>query len=230
MNLLETLSALGARLPRPAGTLARRVAGAYERAHPSVPRALPRLRPEHTAGARLLPDRAALVAALPRGGAIAELGVDEGDFSAALLATARPRVLHLVDTWGSERYGPDKRDAVRARFAAEGDRVRLHLGESVARVGDFADGSLDFVYVDTTHAYALTREELRAYAPKVAPGGMLGGHDYSMGNWGTGFRYGVMEAVQEFCVEAGWGFRYLTAEIGERQSFALMRLPELPAA
>ena len=198
----------------------------YEKAHDDHPASLPPLRPEHTAHARVLPNRAALLAALPTRGTAAELGVDRGDFSAEILATVRPHVLHLVDLWGSSRYGEAERARVAARFAAEGARVVVHRTDSVAAAGAFSGGSLDFVYVDTAHDYATTVAELRAYAPKVAPGGVLAGHDYSMGNWRQRYRYGVMEAVQVFCVEAGWGIRYLTAEIGERQSFGLVRLGE----
>ena len=67
--------------------------------------------------------------------------------------------------------------------------------------------------------------ELLAYAPKLKPGGIMAGHDYSMGNWVKGFRYGVIEAVHEFCVEHDWELRYLTVQRLERPSFAISRLP-----
>ena len=66
--------------------------------------------------------------------------------------------------------------------------------------------------------------ELRAYAPKLRPGGIMAGHDYSMGNWVKGFRYGVIEAVHEFCVEHDWELRYLTVQRLERPSFAISHL------
>ena len=69
-----------------------------------------------------------------------------------------------------------------------------------------------------------TAAELRAYAPKLKPGGIMAGHDYSMGNWVKGLRYGVIEAVHEFCVEHDWELRYLTVQRLERPSFAISRL------
>lgn len=217
---------MGRRLPRRGYYLLRSLMEHAEARFDETPASLPALAPEHTAGAELLPDRRALLGRLPTGGTCVEIGVDEGHFSADILRLAAPAKLHLVDAWGSARYGKDKQAAVAERFAAEGARVELHLGMSTERVSDFADGSLDFVYIDTDHSYALTKEELKLYAPKVAPGRLLAGHDYSMGNWRKRYRYGVMEAVQEFCVEEGWGFRYLTAEISERQSFALVKLAQ----
>ena len=74
-----------------------------------------------------------------------------------------------------------------------------------------------------TPAAGLTAAELRAYAPKLKPGGIMAGHDYSMGNWVKGFRYGVIEAVHEFCVEHDWELRYLTVQRLERPSFAISR-------
>ena len=217
---------MGRRLPRRGYHLLRSLMEHAEARFDKTPTSLPALSHAHTAGAELLPDRTALLERLTPGGTSVEIGVDQGHFSADILRLAAPAKLHLVDAWGSARYGKDKQAAVAERFASEGARVELHLGLSTERVTDFADGSLDFVYIDTDHSYALTKEELRLYAPKVAPGGLLAGHDYSMGNWRKRYRYGVMEAVQEFCVEEGWGFRYLTAEIAERQSFALVKLPQ----
>ena len=186
------------------------------------------LRPEHVAHCQLLLDRNALLERLPPGGAGAELGVDQGDFTAQILQRARPRELHLVDIWGSKRYNDDKAARVRQRFAAQvaAGQVQVHRKLSVDAAADFADASLDWIYIDSSHAYDVTAAELRAYAAKIRPGGLMAGHDYSMGNWVKGIRYGVIEAVHEFCVECGWELRYLTVQRMERPSFAIARLPE----
>ncbi len=42
----------------------------------------------------------------------------------------------------------------------------------------FAAGSLDFVFLDAAHDYASVRDDIAAWWPKIAPGGMLAGHDY----------------------------------------------------
>lgn len=184
------------------------------------------LRAEHVARCRTLLDREALLAELPPGGVGAELGVDQGDFTQTILRVARPQRLHLVDSWATRRYNEDKAQRVKDRFASQiaAGQVSIHRGLSLEAVSQFEDASLDWVYIDSSHAYGVTAAELRAYAPKLKPGGIMAGHDYSMGNWVKGFRYGVIEAVHEFCVEQDWELRYLTVQRLERPSFAISRL------
>jgi len=50
------------------------------------------------------------------------------------------------------------------------------------------------------------------------------GHDFFNGNWLSGLRYGVREAVHEFCVVEGWEFVFLTMEIGDNPSFAIRKM------
>jgi hypothetical protein len=64
---------------------------------------------KHICNLRVLTNREALLEQLPKGGNIAELGVDQGDFSQKILETCRPAHLHLVDVWNSPRYSSDKR-------------------------------------------------------------------------------------------------------------------------
>lgn len=175
---------------------------------------------------QLLLNRAALLRELPKNAVCAEIGVDQGDFTEQILAESAPKLLHLVDNWATRDYREDKFNAVQQRFAKplSNGQVHVHRKLSLEAVADFADDYFDWIYLDTTHTYQLTAQELRAYAPKVKAGGIIAGHDYSMGNWGDVFRYGVIEAVSEFCVQMGWRFRYLTMEPIENQSFALCRI------
>jgi hypothetical protein len=43
----------------------------------------------------------------------------------------------------------------------------------------FADGSLDAVFLDGSHEAAAVEADVRAWLPKVRPGGVLAGHDWS---------------------------------------------------
>lgn len=49
---------------------------------------------------------------------------------------------------------------------------------SVEAAKDFPDGSLDAVYIDAEHDEDSVREDIRAWRPKIKPGGFLVGHDY----------------------------------------------------
>ena len=66
------------------------------------------------------------------------------------------------------------------------DMLRMDSAESAAT---FEDGSLHFVYIDTTHLYKDCYFDIEAYLPKMKPGGVIAGHDYS---WG-----GVEQAVYD---------------------------------
>lgn len=59
------------------------------------------------------------------------------------------------------------------------DVVRLVELDAVRAAATYADGSLDFVYLDGDHTYRGTRDAIRAFLPKMKPGGELAGHDYS---------------------------------------------------
>ena len=61
----------------------------------------------------------------------------------------------------------------------------------------FADGQLDFVYIDALHYYEDVREDIELWYPKVRKGGILAGHDYLDG-WAPNYVYGVKSAVDEF--------------------------------
>jgi hypothetical protein len=183
------------------------------------------LEARHIANSRLLPSRRDLLAPLPKGGVIAELGVNEGDFSAQILEICQPRELHLVDIWGSDRYHGGLFERVTRRFQPQIDAgvVHIHRMLSLEAADRFEDETFDMVYIDTVHDYVNTRDELRSYAPKVKSDGLLAGHDYSMGNWVAAWRYGVIEAVHEFVRDHSWEIAALTVNYPEGPSFALRR-------
>ncbi|MEP1356263.1 MAG: class I SAM-dependent methyltransferase [Tateyamaria sp.] len=180
---------------------------------------------KHVKDCKVVSCRNELLRLMPKGAA-AELGVDQGDFSQRILDIAEPEVLHLVDIWGTSRYGDDKAEAVKQRFAAEiaRDAVMIKRCLSTDGLAEFDDAALDWVYIDTNHRYITTLEELQLAAPKVKPGGFIAGHDFVDCNLRTSFKYGVIEAVTQFCVENDWRLAIWTANLSENNSFAITRL------
>ena len=170
-------------------------------------------------------DRQELLSLMPKLGICAEIGVAQGDFTQDIIAINNPGVLHLVDSWGSKRYGEKMMHNVMSRFSTqiETGNVRINRGISTEILSTFEDGYFDWVYIDTVHDYEITRSELEICKDKVKPGGIIAGHDYCMGNWKKGLKYGVIEAVYNFCVENDWEILYITSEI-KNPSFALRRL------
>ncbi|MDB5721637.1 MAG: hypothetical protein JWP15_2255 [Alphaproteobacteria bacterium] len=59
----------------------------------------------------VMTSREQLLQFFPKGGVGAEIGVAEGDFSAAILAAACPSELHLIDPWSHLEPGSERLDA-----------------------------------------------------------------------------------------------------------------------
>ena len=56
--------------------------------------------------------------------------------------------------------------------------VQVIACTSVAAAATFADASLDVVFLDADHSYEAVKADIRAWLPKVKPGGLLAGDDY----------------------------------------------------
>ena len=157
---------------------------------------------------------------------IAEIGVDHGEFSKKILQICKPQKLHLIDLWGSERYHSGLRKLVEGKFRNEINKgiVEINVGLSTVVVNNFKDNYFDWVYIDTAHSYDVTKSELKKYRKKIKQSGFIAGHDFVIGNWNDRIRYGVIDAVYEFCVKNNWEFIYLTMDYKESISFAIRRI------
>lgn len=160
---------------------------------------------------------------LPKNAVVAELGVDKGDFSKSILDTTQPSKLHLVDLWNTERYHEGKKLHVQKRFENEinSNQVEVNIGLSTSVVDQFPDQYFDWIYIDTDHSYSTTASELQKYKSKMKKNGIICGHDYKLGNWDGMVRYGVIEAVAEFCVRENWELLFVTTELTIHPSFAI---------
>jgi Methyltransferase domain len=123
-------------------------------------------------------------------GSAVELGVKQGGFAEEVL-TAWPGVsnYYLVDPWVHQAdYAdianvPDSQHnefmaEALARTARFGTKVHTVRKFSFDAAADFADCSLDFVYVDAVHDYEGALRDILDWWPKLKPGGILSGHDY----------------------------------------------------
>jgi hypothetical protein len=180
----------------------------------------------HIENTKLVPNRTILLKHFPKNAVVAEVGVDEGRYSEKILAIAAPRVLHLIDPWESNRYGEGKMKIVGDRFKAHIDsgQVVIHRGHCVDVLRGFADDYFDWVYLDASHRYRETLEELELCRLKVKDGGLIAGHDYTAGNVARAVRYGVVEAVNEICNKYDYRLAYLTNEARRFLSFALQKM------
>jgi len=194
--------------------------GEIEAEIPKVP-----LHQKHINNLKVILYRDLMLESFPKNAVVAEIGVHKGQYSQFIYKITSPAKLHFIDLWSNG--APDKaQQEVEDKFKNEIDsgRVELHIGYSTEWIPKFADHYFDWVYLDTDHSYSLTAKELALLQHKIKPGGILAGHDYTVGNWVSGTRYGVIEAVHEFCVNENWEIIYLTIETHSFRSFALRKI------
>ncbi len=183
------------------------------------------LNEKHIENTKLIANRARLLEHFPKNAVVAEIGVAEGKYSEKILSVTEPKELHLIDIWDSGRFGEKAMQAVREKFKEPIDagRIAVHRGLSLEVLQGFEDGYFDWVYLDTSHRYQETLDELECCRLKVRDGGLIAGHDYASGNIESGLRYGVVEAVNEFCNKHDWRLAYLTNEARRYLSFAITK-------
>lgn len=134
----------------------------------------------------------------------AEIGIFQGATSAHLLKRFPQLTLFCVDPFADySEFEPNRtqeamsasEQKARAAIAPFGNRAVLIKDFSVSAAKHVEDNSLDFVFIDAIHTHDAVTEDLNAWYPKVRPGGLVSGHDYS---WG-----GVQSAVREFIAKQG---------------------------
>jgi hypothetical protein len=170
---------------------------------------------------KMLTRAAPIVARLPAGAPVmVEVGVFTGLMAGYLLQRRPDLQWYGVDNWLPAKEQPAayrRTEDMHANASAEqqaqwraqafrttesfGRRARIIERGSVEAATEFPDASADLVFVDADHSYDGCAADLRAWWPKVKPGGYLGGHDY--GNPDPRFLYGVDPAVDEFAIEVG---------------------------
>lgn len=130
------------------------------------------------------PSRAYLPLVIGPGRVVMEVGVAEARFSEHLLVHSRPSRMYLIEPRATPQY--------RARLSTDGALSWRARGignatELVTLDGLSLDahvlqaiplGSVDLVYLDGAHDYENVKREMAPYWERLAPGGILAGHDY----------------------------------------------------
>jgi hypothetical protein len=100
--------------------------------------------------------------------------------------------------------------AINGKFRAEIDFgvVASHEGDSSSILQTFADGYFNVVYLDADHSCAGVKKDIHAAIPKVKQDGFLVFNDYTYWSPVECMQYGVIQAVNELCLEAEWEMVY----------------------
>ena len=142
------------------------------------------------------------------GGNIVEIGAWKGRSTRAM-ADNTTATIHAVDTWSGTPEDPHMRELAgkpedwlieqfRTNIGAEHLatlHVRVCRGSSLDHARS-AIGLFNMIFIDAAHDYQAVKDDILAWRPLLAPGGLLCGHDYYPG------RGGVIPAVRECCPKA----------------------------
>ena len=132
-----------------------------------------------------------LVKELGLDGRTVDIGAGEGVFSGNWQSSAPSREHTGIDLWRPQptadwphcdnhrdpsdwRRVREKCEAIAARFQT----FRLIEADGIAAAEQFEDGSIDALWLDANHNYVFVRDALKAWWPKIKPGGILGGAAY----------------------------------------------------
>lgn len=166
--------------------------------------------------------RSTFLEGLPQGAVAAEVGALRGHFSQEIMSVTRPRELHLIDVWWElfgevyPDWGPEtEHGKLLTRAAHEevvqlartyerdsGARCEVHVGDDRAVLQTFDDDYFDWVYIDSSHEYQHTVEELEVARTKVKDDGVIAGHDWL--DDPDHIHEGVRRAIVEFCDKHHW--------------------------
>ena len=116
----------------------------------------------------------------------AEIGVLKGDYSAKLCESNPDLTVYSIDAW--EFYPlknnfrraymyPPIYEAAKKKLAGYPNSVIIRKWSQDA-LEDFADESLDFVFIDGNHEFQYVANDIAGWGKKIRKGGIISGHDY----------------------------------------------------
>jgi len=132
---------------------------------------------------------------------IVEVGSWKGRSTHALLTGCKNGVVTAIDTWAGSIDPRDdtnrlaKQENILEVFKKNvGHFPNLKIVQSpgMEAVKNYADNSIDMVFIDAGHTYEEVFEDITAWLPKVKDTGIISGHDYMPQTW-----MGVCQAVDE---------------------------------
>lgn len=94
-------------------------------------------------------------------------------------------------------------DAIKVAREYSG-KYQFVIGKSPDCAYTFDDNYCDFVYLDNDHSYEHVKKELPIWYEKVSIGGILSGHDFMEYTDLSEGKFGVDDAVIEFCKDRNY--------------------------
>lgn len=134
---------------------------------------------------------------------LAEIGCFSGQ-STEVFAERVDQVI-AVDSWDDKSLEGNKaltqypmanvKACFDLRMERFGKAIWVFPEKSLDAAYQVPDESLDMVYIDADHRYEAVAADIRAWMPKIKPGGFISGHDYNEANWGPQVSRAVHELL-----------------------------------
>lgn len=135
---------------------------------------------------------------------IAEIGVEQGEYSETICKNNLKAKVYCIDPWKAYKgYRDHTRQEKLDRFYETAkERLKSYSCEIIRKfsldaVEDFSDESLDAVYIDANHSYESVLEDIVCWYKKIKFGGIIAGHDYIKRKNQDQY-YAVVDAVNDF--------------------------------
>ena len=166
----------------------------------------PELREKHIKDCRFIVNRLELIGRMRSDAVVCEVGTASGYFAKQIVERTSPREFHIIDRDMSlfdEQY---------FSTLIKAGRVILHEGDSSKTLMGFSDRYFDWIYIDADHRYEGVARDIKAAHRKVKEKGFLIFNDYTTWSPREVEKYGVMKAVNEFCIREGWELIYFALQ------------------
>ncbi|MGC4035621.1 MAG: class I SAM-dependent methyltransferase [Chitinophagaceae bacterium] len=184
-----------------------------------VDQMIPEQLPQHLfENSRVYSRREDVLATIPKGGVIAEVGVGYGYFTSLLLEHLQPQKFIAIDSFaftvGNEPWkqtilkdnGLSHIDYYQQKFAKEtGEgKLEIHKGLSWDCLAKLPDQSLDYLYLDAGHSYEEVKKDIAALKSKMKDQSIIQFNDYTLLDAFALIPYGVPKAVHELLLEENY--------------------------
>ena len=146
---------------------------------------------------------------------VLELGTRKGNSTLAFLAGAKESGGHV---WSCDVDPVDHDPAGMGPWRGVSRWTFVRGDDMDPAVQAKLPAQADVFFLDTSHEYEHTLAELRAYMPRVAPGGIALFHDTNLPGW-PGYHWDrdippVRAALDDWCAETGLSWANLPGEYG----------------